>query len=742
MAYALIVVAYVIVGRLGLLLAVPPGYATAVFPSAGIGMAAMFIGGGATLPYVFIGSFVLNLWISHVIATPAVGLATAALIATASMLQAAVGGWGLRRLIGYPTTLDGGRDLTTFFLSVPILCLISASLSVIGVNALGVFAHEELRAGWTTWWLGDTLGVLLFLPLVMIVAGEPRGFWRRRVISVALPMLGLFALFIAIYMLVSTWDVTHQHWQSVVVLTSGVLSTSLIGGLLMLNAGERHRFVLSLAQSTRERDRIWRVCEDLLGVADFAGHFRNVNPAWTRTLGWTEDEIKQMHVSELRHPDDALTASKADASLTEGSPVRTETRFRHKDGTYRWIYWTMTAHEGLIYMAGRNVTADKEAAKLLRDTEAQLHQLQKIKLIGQLTGGIAHDFNNLLTVIIGNLDHLRRFHPPVSIKAYQDIDLAMRAAMQGATLTRRLLAYAQDQPLRPRPVALNKLVTGMTTLIRRTHGEAIDYVFDLGDDLPLCFCDPNQAETAILNLAINACEAMPDGGKLTIHTSTVVLDGAGANDRGIAAGAYVVLTITDTGLGMMRETVERACEPFFTTKAQGTGLGLSMVDEFVKQSKGHLEIDSVLGHGTTVRIFLPRLAEGAAPADVAPITVGARETGEVVLVAEDDVGVRGFVMEALRELGYVAIETADGRAALDVVAASEIQLDLLLTDMVMPCLSGRKLVQQALVMRPNLKVLFMTGYSEDAQGIEVLQKPFHITALASRVRAVLDSQRL
>ena len=997
---------YVAAGRLGLFLAVPPGYATAIFPPAGIAMGGMFIGGAMTLPWTFLGSFLLNLWIGNIIQSRLDGLAfvIALVIASASMSQAAVGGWAFRRLVGYPTTLDTGRDLAKFFLGSPILCLTSATLSLGGMATLGVVKSTDVVLGWLTWWMGDTLGVLLFLPLVMVAAGKPRAFWRSRVLPVALPMLLFFALFVAIFIQVSAWETgqslvefrllsqqiigrigsrigiqevfleqvgasftgpadlsrhdfnilaqsllrrypfiqaiewaphieathrdafeaeqkrqhsgleirerdeagrlhravdrpefypvtyleplrgneaalnfdlasdparraailraistgtvtatmpiklvqepsdetglllmsavrqggngpgivlialrmgefldallgpaneeigvrlvdqetnqtlfnslqsrplhertitfggrtylaqtaptafylnEHRHWQSAAVLMVGVLGTSLLGALLMLSTGERQRFARLLKERTRERDRIWQVSEDLLGVGSFDGYFISVNPAWTRTLGWSEDEIKTLHVNELRHPDDMPVAIEGRRRLAEGTrTVRMENRFRHKDGTYRWLYWTLTAEQGLIYVVGRNVTADKAAAQAHRQTEEQLRQLQKLDSVGQLTGGIAHDFNNLLTVIIGNLEILGRLLGSTSARASAAVTAAMNGATRAATLTQRLLAYAQKQPLRPQAISLNDLVTGMADLIRRTQGETIIYEFALSENLPLCFCDANQVETSLLNLVINARDAMPHGGRLKIETGHIVFDGHAADSRGIAAGVYVMLAVNDTGTGMSRETAERAFEPFFTTKetGKGTGLGLSVVYGFVKQSRGHVEIDSADGGGTTVRIFLPRLGAGEAPPPSSPeidtpMSVGARASGETILVAEDDASVRSYVVETLRALDYRVVEADDGPAALTKLSEPNLQFDLLLTDVVMPGLNGRELADRSKAIRPHIKVLFMTGYSRDAifhegrldPNIELIEKPFGSVALATRVRAVLDA---
>jgi PAS domain S-box-containing protein len=548
--------------------------------------------------------------------------------------------------------------------------------------------------------------------------------------------------------------VQHQNWQSWVVLVIGVFGTSLLGALLMLSSGERQRVSGLLTDRTRERDRIWQVSEDLLGVSNFDGYFTSVNPAWTKTLGWTEEEIKTQHVNQLRHPDDAIIGIEGRRRLAEGAgTVRMEDRFRHKDGSYRWIDWTLTVEHGLIYVIGRNVTADKEAARAHKQTEEQLHQFQKMDSIGQLTGGIAHDFNNLLTVILGNLDILERALEAPSARVRKAISSAIDGASRAVTLIQRLLAYAQRQPLRPRGVDLNELVNGMRDLICRTQGEAIRYEFALDPARPFCFCDSNQLETALLNLVINARDAMGNGGKLKIETSIVSFNESDAHIRGVWAGTYVVLSASDTGVGMTRETAERAFEPFFTTKGagRGTGLGLSMVYGFAKQSNGHIEIESSPGKGTTVRILLPSLARGDAsggqPAKHQPKHVNAPGTSETILVVEDDAGVREHVVDVLQELNYHVIEAEDAASALAVISRHDAHVELLLTDVVMPGMNGRELGNRARALMPNLRILFMTGYSQDAivhQGrldgdIELLEKPFRREELAARVRAMLGS---
>ena len=547
----------------------------------------------------------------------------------------------------------------------------------------------------------------------------------------------------------------HQGWQSWMALVVGVLGTSLLGAFLLVTTGEHQRFERLLKERTRERDRIWQVSEDLLGVSNFDGYFISVNPAWSATLGWSENEISTIHVNDLRHPDDFAVGIESRRRLAEGAgTVRMENRFRHKDGSYRWIYWTMTAEQGLIYLIGRDVTADREAAQMHRQTEEQLRQLQKMDSVGQLTGGIAHDFNNLLTVIIGNLEILENLLDSASARALKYVRAAMSGATRAATLTQRLLVYAQRQPLRPGAVDLNELVTGMGDLIRRTQGELIDFDFALSPDLPPCFCDANQLETALLNLVINARDAMPDGGRLKIETAQVHFDSDAARVRGIAIGPYLMLAVSDTGVGMSRETVERAFEPFYTTKdvGKGTGLGLSMAYGFAKQSNGHIELESKLGAGTTLRLFLPALVAGASlsardmePAPARPELMGA---GQTILVTEDDDAVRGYVVAVLADLNYRVLEASDGPAALAIIATENRHVDLLLTDVVMPEMNGRELANQARSLSPSIRVLFMTGYSQDAiihQGrldpdVELIEKPFRRETLAARVQAMVQKE--
>ncbi|HEU0081732.1 MAG TPA: PAS domain-containing protein, partial [Bradyrhizobium sp.] len=344
-------------------------------------------------------------------------------------------------------------------------------------------------------------------------------------------------------------------------------------------------------EKTRERDRIWNVSQDLLVVADLEGVWQTINPAWTRTLGWNEAELLNRTSQWLEHPDDGgITRAHVDRLGAGAATVRFESRFRHKDGSYRWLSWTGVSDRDRIYAVARDVTADKAAADRLKATEEALRQSHKMEAVGQLTGGIAHDFNNLLTGIVGSLDLLQsRLDQGRTEYVARYINAAMTSANRAAALTHRLLAFARRQPLIPKAVDANQLIVSLEDLLRRTIGKTIDLEIVAFAGLWSTLCDPNQLESALLNLAINARDAMPGGGKLTIRTGNAQIDGADADSPALLPGDYIRIDVTDTGAGMSPEVAARAFDPFFTTKpiGQGTGLGLSMIYGFARQSNGH-----------------------------------------------------------------------------------------------------------------------------------------------------------
>ncbi len=398
----------------------------------------------------------------------------------------------------------------------------------------------------------------------------------------------------------------------------------------------------------------------------------------------------------------------------------------------------------------RDITADKEAQARLRETEEALRQAQKMEAVGQLTGGIAHDFNNLLTGIIGSLDLIQR---RIDDGRLEDLGRFMEAATtsagRAAALTHRLLAFARRQSLDPKAVDVNGLVDSMGDLLRRTLGEQVELDIALAPDAWPAFGDSGQLENAVLNLAINARDAMPGGGKLTMETANTHLDlGYTSRHEDLKPGDYTVLSVTDTGVGMTPEVIAKAFDPFFTTKpiGQGTGLGLSMIYGFARQSGGHARIYSEVGQGSTVRLYLPRFA-GEAPGDAAEQDRPdlARGAGETVLVVEDDAAVRLLVVEVLSELGYAAIEAHDGPAALPILESDQ-RIDLMVSDVGLPGLNGRQVAEIGRQHRPGLKVLFVTGYAENAAvrsgfldpEMEMITKPFALDQLAAKIREMIE----
>ncbi len=500
-------------------------------------------------------------------------------------------------------------------------------------------------------------------------------------------------------------------------------------------------------QSTRERDRLWNVSQDLLLVADQDGVWLSVNPAWTTTLGWSHEDLVGKTSEWLEHPDD-VERTRAEVRHLGRSGVipRFENRFRHKDGSYRWISWTAVLDDGLIYAVGRDVTAEKTAQDALHTTEEQLRQSQKMEAVGQLTGGIAHDFNNLLTGIIGGLDLVkRRLATGRTGDVDRFIDAAVTSANRAAGLTNRLLAFSRRQALDLKPLDLRHLIESLEDLLRRTLSEQVDVRINAPDNLWIAEGDANQIETALINLAINARDAMPHGGLLVIEADNVTVQAADPQrELSLAPGDYVVMRVRDTGVGMAPDVQTRAFDPFFTTKpmGQGTGLGLSMVYGYAKQARGHVRIDSEEGVGTVVSLFIPRYL---GPAQAAAINGnGAKSPAEeTVLVIEDDTAVRLMVVEVLHDLGYTTIEATDDKAAIPVLESGR-RIDLLVTDVGLPGLNGRQIADFARLQRKDLRVLFITGYAEDAAmrdgflepGMEILAKPFSIDALTGRLKGI------
>jgi len=506
-------------------------------------------------------------------------------------------------------------------------------------------------------------------------------------------------------------------------------------------------------ERTQARGRTWQVSPDLMGALDAEGYFETSNPAWETVLGRSEAEVAATSIWEFLHPDD-LERTRAGFALTQiGQPaIRFPNRYRCKNGDYRWISWVGVPEDGLVYCSGRDITEEKAAEDELLEAQEALRQSQKMEAIGQLTGGIAHDFNNLLASISGSLELLDKRMGEGRLDAVDRyIKLAQTSAQRAAALTQRLLAFSRRQTLDPKPTDVNRLVSSIEDLLRRTVGPAVALEVVGAGGLWLTQVDGSQLENALLNLIINARDAMPAGGRITIETANKWLDHAAAKERDLTPGQYVSLCVTDTGTGMTPDIASRAFDPFFTTKpiGQGTGLGLSMIHGFVRQSGGQVRIYSEMGKGTTMCLYLPRFVGEMEAADV-PEDDGGGEGGhgETVLVIDDEDALRALMVDVLKDVGYRVLEAGDGPGGLKILQ-SDVRVDLLITDVGLPGgLNGRQVADAARALREDLKVLFVTGYAENAvvgnghldPGMQIITKPFPIAVLGARVREIIDGQ--
>lgn len=629
------------------------------------------------------------------------------------------------------------------------------------------------------------------------------------------------------------------------------------------------RLESEIEQRTRERDRIWKVSEDLLGVGNFDGYFLSVNPAWTSLLGWSEDELKSLHVSELRHPDDAPAANAVRARLAQGVPtMRIENRLRHRDGSWRWIAWTMTADEGLIYVAGRDITAEKEAAEALRESDRQFRSLvagvtdyalymldrngvvsswnvgaerikgyaaeeiigrhfsqfytpddrkaglpnrslsiaaatgkfeaeawrvrkdgslfwanvvidairdetgnlvgfakitrditerrnaqealerahqqlalaQKMEALGQLTGGVAHDFNNLLMVVSGQAQSLLR--RLTDQKNARSLEAILAAASRGEALTRQLLTFARRQPQNPRTVDLNQTVSAFRDVLSSSARGKFDLNIEIPQDVWPVSIDIPEFELALVNLVVNARDAMPEGGSISLTGDNVTLYGGETIEA--IKGEFVALTVSDTGTGIAPENLPKIFEPFFTTKSagKGTGLGLSQTYGFAQQSGGAIAVHSKLGHGTQVTLYLPRSHQPVAAVVANEPASQSPGRGEKILVVEDNPDVRAVAVTLLEQLNYRTVAVDNAKAALNLLGNGT-SVDLVFSDVMLPGdLDGLGLAEAISKRYPQTPVLLTSGYSKaliGRHGLPILRKPYQISALAEAVRSTLGT---
>jgi PAS domain S-box-containing protein len=505
-----------------------------------------------------------------------------------------------------------------------------------------------------------------------------------------------------------------------------------------------------LAEQMQERTLLWTNSRDLLLVFDRRGVIREVSPAATTLLGWALSEMEGHSIFEFIHPEDQPSSDEAVQATAKAPILAYVNRCRHKNGGCRWLSWAAVRQGELIYANGRDVTLEKEREAALARAEDTLRQSQKMEAVGQLTGGLAHDINNLLAGIGGSLELLElRLKQGKTDSINRYIDVAKGGIRRAAALTHRLLAFSRRQTLAPKSTDLNQLIRGVEELVRRTMGPAVEMEIVHADSLWATLVDPNQLENALLNLCINARDAMPEGGRIIIETANIWLDERSAFERDLPAGPYVKLCVSDTGTGMTPEVISRAFDPFFTTKplGDGTGLGLSMVHGFVRQSGGQVRIHSELGRGTTLSIYLPQHDE--APVEVArptrEVSAALQFAGKVVLIVDDEPDIRMLLNEVLPEIGFATVEAADGVAGLKVLQSTA-RVDLMITDVGLPGgLNGRQVADAARMLRPDLKVLFITGYADQAalrnghfeSGMQIVTKPFSIDTLMRRIQELL-----
>ena len=520
---------------------------------------------------------------------------------------------------------------------------------------------------------------------------------------------------------------------------------------------QREAHLAAMESERRFRLLVESVTDYAICMLSPEGRVTNWNAGAERIKGYAASEIIGQHFSRF-YTDEDIAAGKPEMALAiarRDGHYEAEGWRRRKDGSRFWASAVVDAiyDEGkLIGFAKitRDLTERQDAQQRLEQSRELLFQSQKMEAVGQLTGGLAHDFNNLLTGIIGSLELMKRRMAQGRIADLERfMTAAQDAASRAAALTHRLLAFARRQTLDPKVISPNLLIANLQDLLQRTVGPTIELETVCAADLGSALCDPHQLDNAILNLCINARDAMPNGGRITIETASATLNDREAQARDMEPGQYIVIGVTDTGNGIPPDIVAHVFEPFFTTKptGQGTGLGLSMIYGFAKQSGGQVLIDSQVGVGTTVRIYLPQHS-GKADAEVPQDRMAeAPQAGydETILIVDDEPTVRTVITEVLGELGYAAIEVSDGASGLKVLQ-SDVRIDLLITDVGLPgSLNGRQMADAARLSRPKLPVLFITGYTESVAigrgtlepGMHLLAKPFAMEALANRIKSII-----
>jgi len=781
-AVALLAVLYFGSAKLGLLAAVAHGVVSSAWPPTGVALAALLLAGVRYWPGIAIGALLLN-------ATSGVSLLGAAGIAMGNTLEAVVGTLLLQRVARFRPSLDRLQDVLALVLLAGILSTaVSATVGVTSLLLSGSTPSTSVGRLWFVWWSGDAMGTLIAAPVFLTWLTTPR---LREPLARAAEALTLLVILVALTSVLFLTRISYVYavfpfaiWAALrfgprgaataTLLVSSLAVWYTLNGLgpfvastLTHNLALLQSFIGLLAvttlviaalltertaaeQALTESEAHYRLLFERnpnpLCVYDAETlAFLAVNEAAVRLYGYSRAEFLEMTLKDLRPPDDGPRPQSQSTISGEGLVGAGEWRHRKKDGTA--IVVEITRHA--LTFAGRPAAlAMAHDLTQRRSLESQLLQSQKMEAVGQLAGGIAHDFNNLLTAIFGSSDLLLE-DLSVDDQRRSDVEDIKQAAQRAAALTRQLLAFSRQQVLAPQVLDLSALIADLEKMLRRVIGEDVEFRTVLAPDLGAVRADPGQLEQVIVNLAVNARDAMPYGGKLTVETANVDLDEAYPQERGLVVpGRYAMLAVTDTGIGMDAHVKAHIFEPFFTTKekGKGTGLGLATVYGIVKQSDGYIWVYSEPGRGTSFKIYLPRVeavAEPPAPKAMPPASLRGSET---VLVVEDEAAVRNLVRRVLEAHGYSVLVAADGPEALRLIESHHEPIHLLVTDVVMPKMSGRQLAERVVSTRRETKVLYLSGYTDDAivhhgvlaPGIAFLQKPFTPRALARKLREVLD----
>ena len=778
---ALLAATYVLAGRLGFLVSATNPIVSSVWPPSGVALAAMLLMGRRFWPGIALGALILNLTGTIM---PLEGIA----IAGGNTLEALAGAWLLKSIRGFRLSLERLRDVLTLVVFGAIASTtVSATIGVAVLALSGDAGGIPYWTTWTTWFSGDAIGIVLITPLMLTwAAGSPlRVSWRDVIEASALAIL-LIACAVAL------WQAPVSYVYAIFPLTiwaalrfgprgattaafvvsavavaytvSGIgpfatstavnnffILQTFIGVVALTNLiisaviAERRTAESALRRSRQQHQDIVHYASVGVLQTDPEGRILVANPALARILGYqSPDALIGLDMANDVYWDSTQRGTIIRRFDALGGGDAVEVQWKRKDGTPIWVDvhgrsvrdGAMPYFEGFIY----DLTSRKEL-------ELQFRQAQKMEAIGRLAGGVAHDFNNLLTVIASCTDFVLD-DPTLSEEHQEDLREVKKATDRATSLTRQMLAFGRTQVLRPSTIDMNDRVAELLPMLRRLFETTIDIRIEPAPDLWAVRADPGQIEQVLLNLAINSRDAMPNGGTLTFATenNVVLAETAGLGVYSVMPGDYVLLRVRDTGVGMDEDTQRKIFEPFFTTKdiGKGTGLGLATAYGIVKQSGGYIRVRTALGEGTEFLIYLPRT--DALPDKIAPPErLSDRPSFGTVLIAEDQDAVRNTLQRILTADGYTVLTAANGAEALELFAARKDEIDLLLSDLVMPGMDGRELGRQCSLLRPTLKVIYMSGYTRDSllnqetfeEGTEFIEKPFTRDAILDRMARVL-----